>query len=97
MGGKAVKATRKMVEIVARTCQISSIEDAQVATQAILDLIDPVPADVDVIIDRDGSRWWQPDDDDPIIWQLYGGGQMSSIMWIQEHCGPITWDGKEEA
>jgi hypothetical protein len=64
------------------------------ALQAVLDLIDPVPADVDFITDVDGDGWERYGD---TTWRLMwpsGSGDCESIMDVIEQYGPITWEGK---
>lgn len=91
-----MKATREMIHAVARTCRVASLDDARDAAQAMLDLIDPVPADVDVIYDRDGVRWAR-ELESLSTWYMFGTTRVLSITDIVAQFGPITWDGKREA
>ncbi len=67
--------------------------DIWAGIQAVLDLIDPVPADVYTITDRDRDRWERIG---PTTWRVRNSDHVESIIDIVMQFGPITWDGKEE-
>lgn len=62
------------------------------ALQAVLDLIDPVPEDVDVITDIDGDTWHRY-----IVttWRLGDSDNVLSIQDLVRLYGSIAWEGKK--
>lgn len=60
--------------------------------QAVLDLIDPVPEDVDVITDMDGDTWHRY-----IVttWRLGDSDNVLSIQDLVRLYGSIAWEGKD--
>lgn len=75
-------------------------DDVRAGLQAVLDLIDPVPAEVHTITDADGDEWYRvskySDDRDALVWR-HDLGYLSPATagWIQREHGPITWEGKQ--
>lgn len=72
--------------------------DIAKGVQAMLDLLDPVPADVNVIVDVDGDTWERYG---VTTWRFVPRrpnnlSDNESIMDVIEQYGPITWEGKGE-
>ncbi len=92
-----MKATRDMEDAFFKKLPPAgqpNVGDIQDALQAVLDLIDPVPANVRMITDMDRDRWLRIG---PTTWRLRNSDHIESIIDIVAQFGPITWDGKEEA
>lgn len=86
-----MKVTDEMIRAYAQT---DTIDDG---IQAVLDLIDPVPADVGTIYDRNGDRWWRSKDDETgEHWECNPYLSSRHIRTLVRKFGPFTWEGKED-
>lgn len=67
-----------------------SERDDAAGLRAVLKFIDPVPADIDVVIDPEGREWFRMVD--PMIWQELTGPQHLTARRIIDDVGGISWE-----
>lgn len=58
--------------------------------QAVLDLLDPIPDDIDKVHDRD-QRCWRRSVDDPAVWTTAGRSSVATGYVLLDRHGPLTW------
>lgn len=99
-----MKVTDEMIAV-ARDASIklnghcSTYLETKASLQAVLDLINPVPDEVNEILDKDGDRWVRAGTrSTKLTWGLDKSSHDDirlSIDEIVNRFGPITWEGKD--
>lgn len=91
-----MKVTDEMIDLYGKVWHETPEGEAgtrrRAALQAVLDLIDPVPEGVNVIVDREGDEWQRVG---AMSW-YYDMTQIGRATWdVIAEFGPITWEGKD--
>lgn len=71
-----------------------SERDDRLGVVEVLNLIDPVPAEMNRIIDQDGDHWWRTADD-PMVWRASGTDHLCmTAHGIEQQYGIKEWSAE---
>jgi hypothetical protein len=82
-----MKLTDEIYEVFKEGVRFSTFESG---VQAVLDLLDPVPANVDKVHDR-GERCWRRSIDDPAVWTTAARSSVATGRVLLDRHGPLKW------
>lgn len=86
-----MKLTQHMIDAFNHNARRRTVRDS---LQAVLDFLDPIPADVDKLHDRDRTCW-RRSVDDPAVWTTAGRSRVATARTLLDIYGPVQWIGAD--
>lgn len=82
-----MKLTDEIYNVFREGVRFSTFENG---VQAVLDLLDPIPHNVDVVYDR-GETCWRRSVDDPAVWTTAARSRVATGRVLLDLYGPLKW------
>lgn len=85
-----MKLTGEMISAFEQGAYGGERDNTDAGLQAVLDLLDPIPADVVKVYDR-GETCWRRSIDDPAVWTTAARSRVATGRVLLDLYGPLKW------